>query len=980
MDFESTLKEYQAFPKNAELVEKLLVLQDETMKAGDADAFLKTTTLLTDSYLLLQETDEAVAMLTAVLRDNAFEDYRTIVTIVDRLVALLLKTEDFPQLEQVLAYRARFVAGVPSQVMMQQFYLSVCYEGLKKYDLAIDALLAVTDNASNANVAAKYLKLAMLYLRTHDLDAARNAYDHALIFDKVKKNEMFHLVESDILFAEGRILNALKAYQDFFLKSKTKTRYLDRYITINARLGNYEEAWRFYKEYERKASTNVSKIYRLELYEAGLLVAETLRKYDEVASIKEKILQLSEKEAEVVDSFDGIRALLEASNRISVESDRRDVVLETFRALHRIIELSHCMFVAPAPEGVLIENYSKGLLIDKTFAAADLAGTAAGFVIEADRDYLLLTRNEFAEIVDHVENRPLKDEPHQAVLGYRVRTGGTTAGFMIAYLDRDRHFDFASKLLVTARIVLEGRFDVARLRTADAARLKTADAVFSATGSGMFRIESGYLFLLDERAKKLLETERGFIPFEEFQTRMGDKPLYVDDFVARKALDFKVVGFAGKAMLWHADIRIEDAAVHFAARDILGETEKAAEATRRADASYGLGLGSMHALDAAFADMKTQCSLAVWRVTALLSADHLTWLAGMRILAESIRSASGPHLKSIHQGDDGAIIVLYGTIDKRVLDRIAGDAIETADRSIAAAIPHLVVPSTRAGFANVLRNFTLEETLGKAGSALLDTDDSRPVRYYDRDLMQRENQLQAVAGHLEALIAENGLKPRYTQIGNLFTKKVEMYRVALHPDPVIGDIGLLRAAIAARGLSTSVSRALFQTAIRDAETLERDHGLSVRFAFPLHPSSLLVPGFVDEIVRSAKRRRIPPARIVFIVMPEGVVTPKAASEPIQRLSTLGYAFAYDGRRTETRPWTDKVPFEWDYVWIDPEDLVSSERVFWEAYASTTKTALVAAPVNEESVAVQVRNAKIAFVEGAILPSFDTVEEIAAVVR
>ncbi|MDP3130436.1 MAG: hypothetical protein Q8N15_03755, partial [Bacillota bacterium] len=76
MDFDVSLKELQAFPKNAELAAKLLVLQDETTKAGDADAFLKTTTLLTDTYLYMQETDEAVAMLSAVLRDNAFEDYK----------------------------------------------------------------------------------------------------------------------------------------------------------------------------------------------------------------------------------------------------------------------------------------------------------------------------------------------------------------------------------------------------------------------------------------------------------------------------------------------------------------------------------------------------------------------------------------------------------------------------------------------------------------------------------------------------------------------------------------------------------------------------------------------------------------------------------------------------------------------------------------------------------------------------------------
>ncbi|MFH0992760.1 MAG: hypothetical protein V1761_00255, partial [bacterium] len=506
MDFEQSLKDYAAFPKNEELADILLALQDETLKAGDLEAFLKTTTLLTDTYLYLQNYDGAVAMLSAILRQNAFEDYKTIVTVVDKLVGLLLKTEDFAQLEQVLNYRARFIAGMPSQTMMQQFYLSVCQEGLKKYPEAIAALLLVPDNISNNNLVSKYLKLAMLYLKTEDLEAARNAFEHALIFDKTRKNEMFWLVESDILYAETRYLNSLKAYQDFFLRSKAKNRYLDRYVLINLKLGNFEEAWNFYLEYEKKAETGLSKNYRLELYQAGLKIAETLRKYEEAAAIKEKIIQLSDREPEIIDSFDGVRALLDAAARLSPAVDKRDILLETFRNLNRLVDIPRCMFIAPAPDGILVETYKKGLLIDKTHAAVDLTGSVIGSVIDADRDYLLLTKNEFGEIIDHADNRPLKDSAYLSVQAFKIKIQGTTAGFMVVYLEKDRHFDYVNKLLITVRSILENKWETQRLRENDAVALQMAGKVFHAFQIGVFRIEAGYLFLIDDQAKALLET------------------------------------------------------------------------------------------------------------------------------------------------------------------------------------------------------------------------------------------------------------------------------------------------------------------------------------------------------------------------------------------------------------------------------------------------------------------------------------------
>ena len=200
MDFETRFNELASKPKDEELLQDLITLQEESLKENDADVYLKTSHLLFDTYVNLGDYELATSLFFSILKENRFEAYKTVLDIIDKLVGLLLKTEDFVQLESLLKLRERYLTSNPSQQLMQKFYLAVCQEGQKQYLEAIQTLESITDNISNNNLVSKYLKLSMLYIKIKQYELAKGAFERAKIFDKTMKNEMFYLVASDIAF------------------------------------------------------------------------------------------------------------------------------------------------------------------------------------------------------------------------------------------------------------------------------------------------------------------------------------------------------------------------------------------------------------------------------------------------------------------------------------------------------------------------------------------------------------------------------------------------------------------------------------------------------------------------------------------------------------------------------------------------------------------------------------------------------------
>jgi len=281
MDLSERLTLLKSAKKSQETLDDLKALL--SMSKQDKNSILAMDTIITIVELerYLRHHDESVKFLEEELNLEFFTSQEDRLKLIEEMIKTLLRTEDFIKLESILHNRERYLTN-EHQKVMQKFYYAVCYEGLKEYKKAIDVLKSIKDTISSNNLVSKYLKLSMLYLKENNLQLARENFLHAEKFDIRRNNPIFCLAESDILYIEGDYLGALGKYQEYFIKSKNKHRYLDRFILINIKLNRLDEAWKFYQEYLPTMSSIISKNYRLVFYESALELATLLKNRSEI--------------------------------------------------------------------------------------------------------------------------------------------------------------------------------------------------------------------------------------------------------------------------------------------------------------------------------------------------------------------------------------------------------------------------------------------------------------------------------------------------------------------------------------------------------------------------------------------------------------------------------------------------------------------------------------------------------------------------
>jgi len=358
------LETYQKEKKSPELLVNLQSLLERAKAEHDLVNAIKILLFEIESMRFLRMHQEAIALLDEELDAEFFQTKEDRIQLLDQLIKTLLQTEDFIKLESVLRQRERYLTS-EHQKVMQKFYYAVCYEGMKEYKKAIASLKSIKDNISSNNLINKYLKLSMLYLKEDNLALAKQNYQHAIRFDSNRKNPIFYLAESDIQFYTKDFQNALDTYQEYFIKSKNKRRYLDRYILINIELNRLDEAWRFYKEYQETMSKIISKNYRLVFYEAALKLAKCLHNKLEIEQLEYNIESLRPTPPKL-PQFDSVYRFLTLAFQPKHFLKAREVIHHIFQAMATIYDFQKLLFITKEKDRIILYHYSKGLLLEKT--------------------------------------------------------------------------------------------------------------------------------------------------------------------------------------------------------------------------------------------------------------------------------------------------------------------------------------------------------------------------------------------------------------------------------------------------------------------------------------------------------------------------------------------------------------------------------------------------------------------------------------
>jgi len=523
MDLSERLTLLKSAKKSQETLDDLKALL--SMSKQDKNSILAMDTIITIVELerYLRHHDESVKFLEEELNLEFFTSQEDRLKLIEEMIKTLLRTEDFIKLESILHNRERYLTN-EHQKVMQKFYYAVCYEGLKEYKKAIDVLKSIKDTISSTNLVSKYLKLSMLYLKENNLQLARENFLHAEKFDIRRNNPIFCLAESDILYIEGDYLGALGKYQEYFIKSKNKHRYLDRFILINIKLNRLDEAWKFYQEYLPTMSSIISKNYRLVFYESALELATLLKNRSEIEKLNFLIDEL-EPTAPLLDRFDSVYRLLSVAFQMAKPSKPRDIILNIFRAVNDLYQFQKLVYIVPEEENIRTYHLQKNLLLEKSLPKVSLKDS----LIEN-----LLKSKIVNELYGYNDLIGYSHQIYKTVETVFVFASGIERkheyGYFLAYSKERDNFDFQQKLVLLAGEILKKQLNDFDIGTVSDEFNQNIISLITISENGLIKIEDNVIHFLNNVAKKLLGIDSDYLAFEEFQTYL-DKDIYIDDFL-----------------------------------------------------------------------------------------------------------------------------------------------------------------------------------------------------------------------------------------------------------------------------------------------------------------------------------------------------------------------------------------------------------------------------------------------------------------
>jgi hypothetical protein len=974
LDFETRFVEISAKPKDEDLISELISLQEEALAENDADVYLKTSHLLFDTYVNIGDNDAAISLFFGILRDNRFEAFKTLLEIIDKLVALLLKTEDFIQLESLLKLRERYLSGTGNQQLMQKFYVSVCQEGLKQYAEAIKTLENITDNISNNNLVSKYLKLSMLYIKVDDFKAAQGALDRAKVFDKPLKNEMFYLVEADLCYHKGEYEEALRLFQVFFVRSKIKNRYLDRYILINIKLEKLGEAWRFYKQYLPKIIRSTSKNYRMQYYLAGLQLALKVNDIDEIIALKEKIAALSIKEEDILDSFDGIKALLAFNGSKVRFKSARDVILETYRVLNGLAELDRLLYIAPAIDGLTVYSFKKGLLLEKSYTKNQWQNTILDEIITSDLNYYLFTPEDLAKQTDYLQKAAFEPGTIAYVSAYKIAYLQNTDGFMIAFIAKDRQFDYISRLLFTTKSILENKLAVQKLLDHHESRHRLSERLLSMKEFGLYKLEDGILFMQNDAAKKQMRTEHDFMPFDDFQKQFVDRHLYLDDFLGKDHLEIEIRQ-DHDVMKLSVDLWQVDLSIFFLAEDVTKSTHELLNLSSLANRTLTYELNTLYALKVAVQNIREASTLFGFWIEDLRFSEYLREERHQLIvrLSEIIRTSARTHLVSLALDEEEGLLLLISSIDKRVHQRIASECAFAFKQHILAMETSHPETSLKIGAISNQKNQTFEVMLAQLDQTRHDETSEENLVYYDRNLIADLSRTEVLLSQWKTLSEAKQVSLSYDQIGNLLTKKIEMYQVSIDYNGMMGTPADFDRMIRHHHLENDRFFVIFHRMIKDLSELNATKKSLIRYALPVPEGVVFDRVKTEELVKALKKAKIASDGIVLIL--DDIKNHPVMIENLRNLKEKGLKIAVSAKIDQCSSLVINHASIVDYLWIKQSQYDDASKVWFEVLIHKIKPFIVIVDVDTPDIADKLFASRLYIVKGSVLSHQLSFEEL-----
>ncbi len=760
MELEERFKNIQITPTKNSYLKLLLDAQtNSSLYLEILFSFINYLTEQKDYELIISTLEKAI--------NEDFIQERTIrLKLVNKLITILLKIEDFSKLKQALDQRNDLITK-ESEFVMQKFYYAVCHEGLDDFSEAIKVLESIPDNISNQNLVNKYLKLSMLNLKIDNLEFARKYLQRAGKFDPKMTNPIFLLAECDLLYAERNYLKALEKYQDYLIKTKNKYRYLDRYINLNIELNNLAEAYSFYQMHLKTMEKVLSKQSRLLFYSASLRLLKKLKNEQELAYITSLMRDIENTLVPINNVYDYTLSFLDNSLNKSFLKER-DIIHHQFLELAKTRLFTKIVYVKIIDGAIKLLHYTKGLLLEKELTEPYLANNV----------YSDILANKYQEVYDSeniwaINNDLYLNEETSYIFVAKIHD----FEYFVAYTEESKNFYNVKKIFDINQMLLRKQLDNFAKYGFNQRILNNLQQIIDSLGYGVFLLKENTLYLLNNQAKVLLETEKDYLSFEGFQTGLV-KNIYVDQLVNEK--NFEVKYQASKTKALHFTVFKDDLDLY-----LLGNEVNNQPAVKKIKE---------------FKDIENrivsdESSLLLINIRnyhdVIKSYNYHNYLDLIDSIYQTVRDNARNHFDSLFQEGLDNLYLLLKTKDKRVIKRL-NESIQTMGQDNDIRISSII-----------LKDSITDNDL--ADLRFLNSLTTKELKYLEDNKNYRFNKevSKTILKNAERMLKENNIRLSYEPVVNWQTNTYKYLYVDVLEKKILGSKDSLRRVIRANNLDFS---------------------------------------------------------------------------------------------------------------------------------------------------------------------------------
>jgi hypothetical protein len=449
--------------------------------------------------------------------------HQDIIRLHNLYIEILLEIEDYPSLLNILLSKEKYLQNKKEKAI-HFFYMAIAYEGLNQIDQAIDALEKIDETVSSQNLTNKYLKLALLYLKQKRLKDAKAAYEHAKVFDSEMTNDIFLLVRSDILFFEGQTIDAMKVYEDFFIKSKRKWSFLNRFIRLSLALDRKKDAYDFYLRYKDKVMDH-SSIQAKKLFFQEILGILKDHYPDDFIEANNVLTSIERKQPLDFDDFNYFHMILNHLRNHTIYDKVRDIVRDLFIDLNQTGAFKKMAYIELVDASIRMYHYSKKLLLEKTIDHThpiydDLRNKQAQKTYQKND----IQGFDFVnEDIDYIFIENIEEDK-----------------FLVTYLEQAQ-FDLAKRLTILSSHILKEKFNHLVLQLKQRQDTKALKQVLDHKKQGLFKLHQNQMIPLNDQAKLWLGKNQEMLAYEDFQASLEPK-LYIDQLTHQNHFDLTYKG------------------------------------------------------------------------------------------------------------------------------------------------------------------------------------------------------------------------------------------------------------------------------------------------------------------------------------------------------------------------------------------------------------------------------------------------------